>query len=118
MGNEKYVFKKSNFKFIFEEKKINVEISMYKTISNHSIKSSDVVKTYLLTFIILKNMITFYIYIYKFTYTCKCMDINLDRNLSAYISQTSNSFFNCIAVIKKNPSFYYAKSVPKKSHSD
>lgn len=45
MGNEKNVFKKSNFKFILEKKKIN-EISMYKTFSDHSIKSSDVVETF------------------------------------------------------------------------
>lgn len=51
-------------------------------------------------------------YIYKFTYTCKCMDINLDRNLSAYL-RLRILFFNCVSVIKKNPSFYYAKSVPK-----
>lgn len=50
---------------------------------------------------------------YKFTYTCKCMDINLDRNLSAYL-RLRILFFNCVSVIKKNnPSFYYAKSVPK-----
>lgn len=45
MGNEKNVFKKSNFKFILEKKKIN-EISMYNTFSDHSIKSSDVVETF------------------------------------------------------------------------
>lgn len=41
------------------------------------------------------------------------MDINLDRNLSAYL-RLRILFFNCVSVIKKkNPSFYYAKSVPK-----
>lgn len=45
MGNEKNVFKKLNFKFIFEKKKIN-EILMYKIFFDYLIKSSDVVEIF------------------------------------------------------------------------
>lgn len=44
MGNEKNVLR-NRFSNFTREKKIN-EISMYKTFSDHSIKSSDVVETF------------------------------------------------------------------------
>lgn len=45
MGNEKMCLRNRISNLYSSKKKIN-EISMYKTISDHSIKSSDVVETF------------------------------------------------------------------------
>lgn len=62
MGNEKMCLRNRFSKF-YSRKKKSTTYQSTKLFLNHSITSSEVVEIYLLTFIIFKNMINFYIYL-------------------------------------------------------